>query len=374
MKISWKITLAALALLGWLGARAQAQTQPNTVPPPPPPPPPPSATAPVPETTITPDAGNGGDPWYLQGEFLYLRRDAPRRNLSLDLADGFTLVDTKSLHFDFEPGFRVGVGYQCTPCWALEVTFFATADWSNHQGFAALNTPGVNGAFAGSLFSGFSQFGKFPTLFPFDGAQANFLAYSASLHDLEVNLRHQLVANNNFVLTGLFGVRNVHDHERFLFTAVGTADGSAAGTPATGEYATETNNDTFTFQAGGDLSYWFGDSFALTGMAKMGWGVNRTRERSAINGAFTAGPTPFSVSATSEHVGSSGLLEYGLFANWRLTHGAMVRVGYQAIFLTNMALAPRQLNFLTSPAAQLNVDHNGTLFLHGPSAGLEFTW
>src|SRR5262245_5239175 len=252
MTNSWKITLASLALLGWLGARAQAQTQPNTAPPTAPPPPaPPAATTPAPEATVTPDAGGGGDPWYLQAEFLYLRRDAPRRNLSLDLADGFTLVDTKSLHFDFEPGFRVGVGYQCTPAWALEVTFFATADWSNHQGFAALNTP--FGGSAGSLFSGFSQFGRLgPTVFPFDGAQANFLAYSASLHDLEVNLRHQLVANNNLVLTGLFGVRNVHDHERFLFTAVGTADGTDRGTAATGEYATETNNDTFTFQAGGD--------------------------------------------------------------------------------------------------------------------------
>src|SRR5262249_21093302 len=143
----------------------------------------------------------------------------------------------------------------------------------------------------GSFFSGFSQFGNLGVgsvaVFPFDGAQANFLSYSANLRDLEVNLRHLLVANDNFVLNGIFGIRNVHSHERFLFTAVGTVDGLAASTPATGEYATETNNDLFDFQIGGDLSYWCTDSLGLSGLAKMGWGVNRARERSAINGAFT---------------------------------------------------------------------------------------
>lgn len=385
MKNSWKTTLATLAILGWLGSQAQAQTQPNTAPPPPPPP----AAVAAPDVAMTPDAHGAGDPWYLQAEFLFLRREAPRRVISedqatvstVDQADVATLVTTKSLHFDFEPGFRLGIGYQITSTWALEATFFTTADWSNHQGFSAASTPFLG--FSGSLFSGFSQFGNaglgIPAVFPFDGAQANFLSYSASLRNLEVNLRHQLVANDNFVLVGLFGIRNVHDHERFLYSAVGTVDGLAASTPATGEYATETNNDLFDFQVGGDLSYWFGDQFALTGLAKMGWGVNRARERSAINGAFTGalgtpGSTPFQVSAVSEHVGGAGSMEYGLFANWRFASGCIARLGYQAIFLTNMALAPRQLNFLAAPNAQLNTDHNGTIFLHGPSAGVEFTW
>jgi hypothetical protein len=382
MKKSWKMTLATLALVGWLGTRAEAQTPPNAAAPPPPPPPPPPAAATNAEVAVNPDAngnGNGGgDPWYLQAEFLYLRRDAPRRNISLDFGDRVTLVTTKELHFDFEPGFRLGIGYQCTPTWAVEASFFTTADWSNHQTIGALSTP-FNG-FAGSLFSGFSQFGHVSTaVFPFDGAQVNSLSYSASLHNLEVNLRHLLIANNNFVLNGIFGIRNVHDHERFLYTAVGTVDGLATSTPATGEYAVETNNDLFDFQLGGDLAYWCSDSLSLCGVGKMGWGVNRARERSAINGGFagTLGSsvtTPFNVAAVSEHVGAAYSLEYGLFVNWKLSHGSVVRVGYQAIFLTNMALAPRQLNFLATPNAQLNTDHNGTIFLHGPSAGLEFTW
>jgi hypothetical protein len=387
MKNARKITLATLALTGWFGANvavAQAPAAPAA---------PeemqkmqaaPVLTAPAAPLTDpaapSAPAANGGSPagaWYMQAEYLYLRRDGPRRTLSRDINNG-TLVTTKDLHFNFEPGFRLGVGYQCAPTWAIEASVFATADWSAHSSYAASSVP--FGIFAGSLGSAFSQFGSnAAAVFPFDAAQANFQSYSARLVDLEVNLRHQAVANNNVVLNLLFGVRNVHVKERYSFAAVGTSDGDPASPTQTGEYAVEANNNLFDFQVGGDLSYWLSDSFSISGDAKMGYGWNHTRQRSAINNAFVGffgvpGSTPFAVTAISEHISGAGSMELGLFGNWRVGYGCCVRAGYQAIFLTNMALAPRQLVFSTATQAQLNVDHNGTIFLHGPSAGVEFNW
>jgi hypothetical protein len=384
MKNKWNMTLATVALSGWLGLNAaQAQTAPS---PAPVPGAPAAPVAPVPVEVdangpMTANGGHAASNWYLQAEFLYLRRDAPRRTMSVDAADG-TLVSTKLLHFDFEPGFRLGVGYQCSPTWAVEASFFTTADWSNHQGHSAELTP-AGGGFAGTLFSGFSQFGNnllgTQGVFPFDGAVANFLSYSAELENLEVNVRHQLVTHNDFVLNTLFGVRNVHTHEKFDFAAVGTTDGLSGSPSATGDYATEANSDIFAFQVGGDLSYWFNDSLSLGGVAKAGYGWNRSRERSAINGAFIGtlggGPSvPFSEVGVSEHVGGAGVLELGIFANWRCTSGIVVRAGYQAMFVTNVALAPRQIDFKLAPNSLLNTDHDGTIFLHGPSLGIEMNW
>ncbi len=381
MRHTRRITLAALALLGCFGPGVRGafgQAPPNPGPAPALTTPAPSTVDPTPNGAVAAEASVApavGSAWYLEAEYMYLRRDVPRRTMSVDAG---TLVTTKELHFNFEPGFRVGIGYQCSPTWALEASFFTTADWSSHKIFPASVTP--SGVFAGSLFSGFSGFGVGPVaVSPFDGAQVNFLNYSARLEDLEFNLRHQVTANNNFVLNCLVGIRNVHTKEHFSLIASGTSDGLAVSAPVTGEYAVEANNDLFDFQAGGDLAYWLNDAFSVSGTAKMGYGWNHTRQRTAINNAFigtlgAAGSTPFAVSAISEHIGGAGSLEYGLFANLRLGYGCSARVGYQAIFLTNMALAPRQVVFSTATNAQLNVDRNGTIFLHGPSAGIEFNW
>ncbi|MEX0586945.1 MAG: hypothetical protein WD176_09885, partial [Pirellulales bacterium] len=52
------------------------------------------------------------------------------------------------------------------------------------------------------------------------------------------------------------------------------------------------------------------------------------------------------------------------------------RLGYQAILIDGVALASEnfQTNFGLLTLGPPLLDHDGTIFFHGPSAGLMFTW
>jgi hypothetical protein len=51
------------------------------------------------------------------------------------------------------------------------------------------------------------------------------------------------------------------------------------------------------------------------------------------------------------------------------------RGGYQALWLTGVALAPEQIdNVALGSRSQTTVNEDGSVFYHGPYAMLEFTW
>ncbi len=85
-----------------------------------------------------------------------------------------------------------------------------------------------------------------------------------------------------------------------------------------------------------------------------------------------SGPERDAVSASAAGVGFIGNLNatliYKLTANWGL------RAGYNAIWLTNAALAPTQFDFNTATTAGTGLNADGVVFLHGVNLGLENRW
>ena len=65
-----------------------------------------------------------------------------------------------------------------------------------------------------------------------------------------------------------------------------------------------------------------------------------------------------------------------LSAIWRINDRCGLRVGYNLLWLTGVALAPDQFDFSasTGPEAGAGVQRTGSLFLNGASAGVEARW
>lgn len=78
------------------------------------------------------------------------------------------------------------------------------------------------------------------------------------------------------------------------------------------------------------------------------------------------------VSASRAGVGFIGNLNATLI--YKLTQHWGLRAGYNAIWLTNAALAPSQFDFNTAVGAGTGLNANGVVFLHGVNLGVERRW
>jgi hypothetical protein len=68
------------------------------------------------------------------------------------------------------------------------------------------------------------------------------------------------------------------------------------------------------------------------------------------------------------------LAEIGVTLIRPITNVWALRIGYDALGLGGVALAPNQLDFGFGPDSGTDLHSEGWLFLHGAHAGLEASW
>ncbi len=99
-------------------------------------------------------------------------------------------------------------------------------------------------------------------------------------------------------------------------------------------------------------------------------GQQTTVYQQVINGASTVDTT----SVEEDHTAFAGDLNLTLVYRWSPCFST--RLGYQALWLEDVALAPDNLNtnidIIRMGPAQLN--HSGGVIYHGPYFGVEFGW
>lgn len=100
-------------------------------------------------------------------------------------------------------------------------------------------------------------------------------------------------------------------------------------------------------------------------------GTNAFQSGAPISGTIS-GPERGAMSSSTTGVGFIGNLNATLV--YRLTARWGLRAGYNAIWLTNAALAPTQFDFDTAAGAGSGLNANGVVFLHGVNLGLERRW
>ena len=244
-----------------------------------------------------------------------------------------TVLTTDDLDFDYEPGFRVLVGFVpdpclCPHCSAWEASYFGVFDWSDSitaAGAGNLAIPGDLGLVSNN-FSGADEIG---------------LHYDSELHNFELNCIHsccQCWGTIDF----LGGVRYISLDERFSIVGTDIQEGTSS-------YDINTSNDLFGFQLGGRLRrHWCRWGLELVGKAGVFW--NDAEQGQIVTDSPFAG-VPFVLRSQrgSDEDTVAGLGELSATLLRPINDVWSFRMGYTALTIGGVA---RRQTSSTSPTPQ----------------------
>lgn len=299
-------------------------------------------------------AGCGSGGWTATADAMLLQRSTARSREIL-FVPAFGLADVVALNVDdlafgFEVGPRVNLsrrlGRDCT----LEIGYFGIFGWTA----SAVRDGNPLILFPNPLVA-------FPPGVMYSTQMA--VEYTSDLQSGEVNFRER--CNDRIEL--LAGLRWVELEENFH------VEGADATPDPTPRFNTHAVNSMYGMQIGTYAKVFDrGGRFTVDGFLKTGVFANEARQRSVSLGNLGTAAT-----ATDSKHDTAFLGEIGLTGVWRLTDRWTARVGYQAMWITGIALAPDQTPFMSLDALDAGVatlSTDGSLFYHGGHVGFEVRW
>lgn len=289
---------------------------------------------------------------YGDAELFYARRTDGYHNqpLIIDVPSGSTIIGAHALSFDYEPGVRATAGYMWSQGFGVEGTYFGQFYFNrgvivnSTAPTLAAPTPGVAGTLGNSSvdFSADTQMSVF---------------YTSEMHNGELNF---VLPYASFQWLG--GFRYMQVQESLDFNGNTGVESS--------DYTIHTNNNLYLSQIGAREQWEIG-RFQFEATVKAGIGENYTNEQQVENDVGntftiqTASATKNTVSFVGE-LDVTALIPLG--AHWT------GRLGYDAVWITDLALAPNQLDFNVPFTTANSVNRTGDVLLHGFTAGLEFRY
>ena len=241
---------------------------------------------------------------------------------------GATLLDAHGL----DPGTAVGPKFDVTMNFAsgyhFEFIFFGLEGWHTSNTLAAAGNNLEVPIFAGDRFSHLQT------------------TYSSRLFNEEINSKHQLVGPINI----LSGFRAIELNENLSFAGSGSTTNGTANL--------KTRNWLLGLQLGAEALLVERGRLSLDCYAKAGIYINPARLTTNQSGGVNlpSGSTDYAHEAFAGDV--------GLNANYRLGRGWSSTVGYQALWLDRVALAPNQ----AATIPQVNI--RGDALFQGVNLGL----
>ncbi|MCZ7645466.1 MAG: BBP7 family outer membrane beta-barrel protein [Planctomycetota bacterium] len=314
--------------------------------------------------------------WYGRAEALFLFRysldegsAAPFAIDEDDEDEPFVALDTGDLDHSFKPGMRLTVGYQWSKAVSLELTYFGLHSFDEEG-----DTSDPDGDLGGTFGLDEDSEGFGDTL-GFDAfeSQDNFRAdLKSSLHSGEFNVRHQISRIGTWVPTVVAGVRYLNIDEELTVSAFDDGDAQADF----GVYEVNTQNHLIGLQLGLELTHTFNDWASVTVSGKSGMLAN------AASGEMTMrdGTDGIIYDADDDEVGLALLAEAGVFGTFRPHKNFDIRIGYNMLVLTGLALGANNYGLAVDQVdgdvvqSKMNLNRNGNLLYHGPSLGFTLRW
>ncbi len=227
-------------------------------------------------------------------------------------------LNSNDFAFGFAAGPRLSLIRQ-TQCYDYEVLYFGIDGWSDTRFIPQ----------------------------PLNPASPLLFDWSSKLYNVELNMRW----NPCCQVTMLAGFRWAELREDFVGGRVLDSEFLPTGD-------VKTNNDLYGFQVGADARLWECGCFSVNGLGKAGIYGNHAAQTSAFaEDVFRA---------STNHTAFIG--ELGLQARYQVTRRLALRAGYELLWLDGVAIAPAQLDNI------IGIDSNATVFYHGATAGLEFSF
>jgi hypothetical protein len=310
------------------------------------------------------DYGNNCNPcyatccplWTLRATGVYMTRQDPDSRTFVTQPNGTDALNFDQFNFDYEPGADVSLirSFGCGS--GIEGRYLGLWNFED--------TVNV-GPFPGGAVI-FNTNPPSPGAFPPAGATIN-ARYESELHSGELNYRYC----SRSWLTLLGGVRYLQLDEEFgaQFLSV---DPTIVG-PLT--INSEALNDLYGAQLGADINLFESrdGNLRVSGIGKTGLYYAHSENRQSVASFNAAGAPVFAVASRDVDDRVALVAEAGGQVSYKITGNVAVVVGYQVLFLQDVALASDQIaagGNIAAPSARL--DTNGDVLFHGANAGLMF--
>ncbi len=297
---------------------------------------------------------------YFQADALYWDRVGSGCSdiLVVDTDDGSPLFSTDDLDFEGAGGARFLIGWQphrCSNCCAWELSYWGLYNWNADglvEGSGDLAIPGDLGLASNNFFL----------------ADTIDINYRSELHNVEFNCIKSCCvgcAKIDFIA----GFRYLALNDSLSLTATDLQEGTSS-------YDIDTHNDLYGIQFGGRLTrplpYCCRWGVELTGKAGLFYNDVSTDQ---LVTDFPDTPGSFVLrDVTGSRDGVAMLGEIGVVLIRPLNECWNLRLGYTAIGLGGVALAPDQIDFTDTLDSGTEIHNTGWIFAHGAIAGLERRW
>jgi hypothetical protein len=319
--------------------------------------------------------------WYASGEFLGLFRyqdsvsfQALPVLLQAQPVPGSAVIVLGTPDFDMEiaSGARVLIGRSLGEWYRIEGSYLGSHSWSDSVAIRNSDTNTQGGS--GNLFSPFSDFGVPDGVLGLDYNNFASIAFTSRLNSAEINVRRRLPhihgGEHHAEASVMVGLRYADISETFNYF---TQANVPAPQGATNDVAISVHNDLYGVQIGCLSQLLMRERAWLDFETKGGFFANRAGQRTVYTNVDSTGATTTVASGDSEDV-TSYMVDLALTLNYQFAPSMTLRIGYNAIFVWDVALASENLNtdvnrLLWGPA---DVDHGHNLVYHGPSIG--FIW
>jgi hypothetical protein len=321
--------------------------------------------------------------WYASVDVVPLFRDQKDDQIFQTRGPGGpALLETGDFDTEFDAGMRLLIGATLTDRYRIEGAYLGSYEWSDRVAVRNSSPNTLGGT--GNLFSPFSNFGRPTGLVGVDFNQFASIEMTSTFNSGEINVRrrccdrpklwpyraHHACVANSFLL----GLRYLDVDEQFGYV---TQSAIPAGVGSVNRALIDTTNQMFGVQIGmlsQFTTYW--DSGWVDFELKGGIYHNEATLRSDYEAADGNGALVGSFLGSDSRDRTSFLGEVSLSYTHQFTSNLSIRLGYNAFWLTGVALASENMstniNILSLGPTQ--VDHAGDLVYHGPTLGLTFAY
>ena len=287
------------------------------------------------------------DGWQFKGEFMMLQRNDPKKEpIAYNYDIGEIVLDNTDAALDWSSGARFTALKNLNSSWDMEFSYMQMQEWT---GRASIVNEDEDLDPAGRL-AGFNSGGNF-------GDSAMYeIESSSEIKQFELNfINHADCINSGLSILG--GLRYVYIKEEFNIWSFDELplDGYL------GQYNAWTRNQLFGAQVGLIQDFNLNDKWQLSLIGKAGIYWNRMDY-----GIYNYNDNSDDFEDSDAQDGVSGVYELGVNTSYALNSNVKFGAGYNMFWFTNVAVAAEQYN--------RNIDNNGDIFLHGPSAYVLFTW
>jgi hypothetical protein len=273
---------------------------------------------------------------------------------------GTVILNGEDLQQSFSAGPKLDLIRHGDNGYDLELSYFSIDGWSDYRSIGPTPNDWLVMRAAGNFLQ--TQDWKDTQMMAWD--------YASRLYNAELNVRWN-VCDRLTLLTG-FRWSNLSEELQ------GTLPELPGTLPDRRNPFWDTNlrNNLYGFQIGGDGKLFERGRFVIDGLVKAGVFINNAVETTGVS----IDRTMYWESASTNQVACLG--ELGLQCKYQVTQKLLLKLGYEALWLQGVALAPGQISDTycycagqhNTSVQALGVNCGSGVFYHGATAGLEYSF